>query len=290
MSRRVPNLVREFRTVARLPRNSSTWFKGRTRLSSCSEPGSLLTRFESFELSQTNQIRDWPLHRWTPNLRVWWEGSLFGADLRSSRPARRHGSPGPASRVSMNVHRGRSRKLSIRAGCLSLVALLAISCGSAARRSGTPAAPRGPRQCQRSDVAVSFVRDLGVALGNRDGTLVVRNRSHRACAVRGYPTLRLEDAHHTPRTTRVDRGPTYFQLDRGPRVVVLVPGARAVANVAWTIEPRPDEPQRTVCEPISPWIDVTVPGQRVASRLPFNESPCDHGHLFTTALRAAHQS
>jgi hypothetical protein len=170
-------------------------------------------------------------------------------------------------------------------GCVALVALIAGGCGSTADQSGAPVTPRGSRQCQRSDVAVSFVRDLGVALGNRDGTLVVRNRSHRACTLRGYPGLRLEDAHRKPQPTRVERGPTYFQLDRGPHVIVLAPGARAVANVAWSIEPRPDEPQRKACEPLSPWLDVTVPGQRISTTLPFNEIACDHGHLFTTALR-----
>jgi hypothetical protein len=174
-----------------------------------------------------------------------------------------------------------------RAGvsCVTLVALLASGCGSAAHQKAAPVTPRGPRPCQGSDVAVSFVRDFGVALGNRDGTLVVRNRSHSACTVRGYPGLRLTDAHRKPQPTRVERGPTYFQLDRGPRVVVLVPKARAVANVAWSIEPRPNEPQRQTCEPISAWIDVTVPGQRKSWALRFDESACDHGHLFTTALR-----
>lgn len=171
-------------------------------------------------------------------------------------------------------------------GCIALVAPLTTGCGPAAHRNAAPATPRGPRQCQGSDVAVSFVRNFGVALGNRDGTLVVRNRSHRACTVRGYPGLRLTDAQRKPQPTRVERGPTYFQADRGPQVVLLVPEARAVADIAWSIEPRPDEPQRKACEPISAWISVTVPAQRTSWTLPFDESACDHGHLFATALRA----
>jgi hypothetical protein len=171
------------------------------------------------------------------------------------------------------------------AGCIALVALLPSGCGSATHQNAAPT-PRGPGQCQRSDVAVSFVRNFGVALGNRGGTLVVRNRSHSACTVRGYPGLRLTDAHQKPQPARVERGPTYFEPDRGPQLVVLVPKARAVANVAWSIEPRPSEPHRETCEPISAWIDVTVPGQRKSSMLRFDESACDHGHLFTTALRA----
>jgi hypothetical protein len=170
--------------------------------------------------------------------------------------------------------------------CIALVALLATGCGSAAHQNAAPVTPHGPRQCQGADVAVSFVRDFGVALGNRDGTLVVRNRSHSACTVGGYPGLRLTDAHRKPQPTRVERGPTYFQPDRGPQVVLLVPEARAVANVAWSVEPRPDEPQRKACEPISAWIDVTVPRQRKSWTLPFDESACGHGLLFTTALCA----
>jgi hypothetical protein len=171
-------------------------------------------------------------------------------------------------------------------GCIAVVALLVSGCGSAAHRKTAPVTPRGSRQCQGSDVAVSFVRNFGVALGNRDGTLVVRNRSDSSCTVRGYPGLRLMDAHRKRQPTRVELGPTYFQPDRGPKVVVLIPNARAVADVAWSIEPRPSEPQRKACEPISAWIDVSVSGQRNSWTLPFNESACDHGHLFTTALRA----
>lgn len=172
------------------------------------------------------------------------------------------------------------------AGCIALVALLGSGCGSAAHRNAAPVTQRGSRQCQGSDVAVSFVRNFGAALGNRHGTLVVRNRSQRACTVRGYPGLRLTDAHRKPQPTRVERGPTYFQPDRGPQAVLLVPEALAVADVAWSIEPRPSEPQREACEPISAWIDVTMPGQRKSWTLRFDESACDHGHLFATALRA----
>lgn len=169
--------------------------------------------------------------------------------------------------------------------CIALVALLASGCGSA-NRNAAPATALGSRQCQGSDLALSFVRNFGVALGNRHGSLVVRNRSHRACTVRGYPGLRLMDARRKPQPTRVERGPTYFEPDRGPQVVLLAPEARAVADVAWSIEPRPNEPQREACELISAWIDATVPGQRKSWTLRFDESACDHGQLFATAFRA----
>ena len=167
-------------------------------------------------------------------------------------------------------------------GCVLPLALLASGCGPAARKNAAPVTPR----CQGSNVVVSFVRNLGVALGNRDGTLVVRNRSQHTCTVRGYPGLRLVDIRRKPQPTRVERGPTYFQPDHGPQVVVLVPKGRAVADVAWSIEPRPSEPQRTTCEPISRWIDVTLPGQSRPWALRFDESACGQGLLFTTALRA----
>jgi hypothetical protein len=171
------------------------------------------------------------------------------------------------------------------AGCVALVTLITSGCGSTTHGKAA-STPSGPRQCEGSDLAVSFVRNFGAALGNRHGTLVVRNRSHGACVVRGYPGLRLTDAHQKPQPTRVERGPTYFEADRGPQLVVLVPKARAVADVAWSIQPRPSEPQREACEPISAWIEVAVPGLRKSWTLRFAESPCDHRHLFTTALRA----
>lgn len=170
---------------------------------------------------------------------------------------------------------------------IPLVVLLATA--SAARPYGRVKQSESPvaEPCQRSELSAFFSVDPGAALGNRGGTVVIRNRSGHRCSVAGYLDLRLEDGRHRQQRTRVKRGPTYFQPDRGPHLVVLDPGARAVANVAWTSEPSLGEPLRGPCEQQSRWLAVTLASQRKPFLVRLDAIVCGHGRLFTNSLRAA---
>lgn len=141
--------------------------------------------------------------------------------------------------------------------------------------------------CRRDQISISFVPNLGVALGNRHGTAEIRNVRSTACAVRGYLGLRLLDASRRVQTTHITDGGTYFQAERHPRTVVLRPNGRASADIAWSIEPRQGEPS-VYCERPSRWIEISVPSAHKNSIRRFIGDPvCAHGHLFTTPLARA---
>jgi len=174
-------------------------------------------------------------------------------------------------------------RLSAMAVALGLFVLALSACGT--NRHGQAA--KSTRLCRGDQISISFVPNLGVALGNRHGTAVIRNVQSTACSVRGYLGLRLLDAGRRVQTTRVVRGGTYFQAERRPRRVVLPPNGRATADIAWGIEPRQGE-SSVFCERPSWWIEITVPSAHRRSIRRFIGDPvCAHGHLFTTALMRA---
>jgi hypothetical protein len=163
---------------------------------------------------------------------------------------------------------------------LGLLVLALSACGTNHHREAAKSFPA----CRGNQISISFVPDLGVALGNRHGTAVIRNVQSTACFVRGYLRLRLLDAGRRIQTTHVVRGGTYFESERHSRTVVIPPNSRATADIAWSIEPRRGE-SSVFCEPPSWWIEITVPSAHEHSILRFIGDPvCAHGQLFTTAL------
>ena len=163
--------------------------------------------------------------------------------------------------------------------------VLALSgCGTARHAAVHSAVPT----CHADQISISFAPNLGVALGNRDGTAVIRNVGNATCSVRGYLRLRLLDGRRRPQRTRVVDGGTYFRLRGSPHGVVLHSNGRASADVAWGIEPSHGE-RSVFCEPKSRWIEISVPSAGKQSVVAFGgDRVCGHGRLFTTALvRAA---
>jgi hypothetical protein len=167
---------------------------------------------------------------------------------------------------------------------LGLLALALAACGTNRHAAVVTTAPT----CRATAISISFVPNLGVALGNRHGTAVIRNVGANTCAVRGYLGLRLLGFRRRVQTTHVARGGTYFQLGGHQRTVTLRPNARAIADVAWGIEPSHGEAS-VLCEPRSRWIEISLPSAHKRSVVPFvGDRVCGHGRLFTTALvRAA---
>lgn len=167
---------------------------------------------------------------------------------------------------------------------LMRVVLVAAAFPVVVASCGNPSRPSvGAPPCEASQLSVAFRPNLGVALGNRHGTVAVRNNSTTVCTVGGYLELRLRDASKHLQATHVHDGGTYFERDRGPHAVILAPGDRAVADVAWGINPSGDEPSPD-CEPRSRGLEVSLPdvGKRAIVR--FGEPVCRHGDISTDAL------
>lgn len=140
-------------------------------------------------------------------------------------------------------------------------------------------------RCHTSELAVSLGR-MEAGLGNVGVNVYLRNRSAPTCFVFGYVGFRLRDRHRRRQPSRVRWGNTYFQIDPRPHRVVLRPGARAVANLAWTANPLPGERQNGPCEPTSSWLEVTPPEERASRLVRFGAVVCGHGALASAALTA----
>lgn len=117
-------------------------------------------------------------------------------------------------------------------------------------------------------------------MSNRGIDITVTDTGRVACTLDGYLRLRLLDADHTPLSTTVERGPTYFEPDPGPESITLRPGDVLAADVAWVYPSAPSDPQ---VEPA--YLRVTTPGAEDGSfTIPFSHGPVYRGRLATTAL------
>ncbi|GHC34980.1 DUF4232 domain-containing protein [Streptomyces cinnamoneus] len=127
-------------------------------------------------------------------------------------------------------HKSRTSATAAAAALVLATAVVpAHAATSAADRAGAAVAT-----CGTSDLRIGFAERLGGGMNHAGGTLELKNTSGRACALRGYPGLGLEDARHTPLPTRTVRGSTWYADDPGNRLVVLGPGRTARAVVSWT--------------------------------------------------------
>lgn len=120
------------------------------------------------------------------------------------------------------------------AGAAALVVTAGLSTAAAAQDASATDAAATTRTCTASDLGISFHNRLGGGMNHAGGTLEFKNTSSSACALRGYPGLGLENAHHDGLPARAIRGNTWYADDPGNKVVRIQPGGTAHAVVAWT--------------------------------------------------------
>ncbi|MEV0679809.1 DUF4232 domain-containing protein [Actinosynnema sp. NPDC050436] len=118
------------------------------------------------------------------------------------------------------------------------------SAGSAAPVPPTSPAPATPvsTRCTAASLA-GEVGSVDPGAGNRYATFVVTNTGSAMCTLSGYSGFQLQDGSGQPLPTDLQR-----TEDPGPSPVTLQPGAKAAANLRWTVVPTGDEPVRGPCE------------------------------------------
>ena len=117
------------------------------------------------------------------------------------------------------------------AATLIPVAALAATAAPATQAAGT-AVPR----CLEGNLATGL---YGHESGNYDGQgqggfiLTLTNTGSRACSLKGYPGLGLQNARHHTVRSRTHWGRTYFAADPGRHLIVLSPGETASASIGF---------------------------------------------------------
>jgi hypothetical protein len=131
--------------------------------------------------------------------------------------------------------------------------------------SGTP----GGDRCHTSDLGLAFgPGDAGA--GQRFGTVILRNRSGRRCAVQGFGGLQLLDAAKRPLPTTLSR------VGAAPRVV-LGPGSDQISKeIAWAAIPTGADPDPAKQCPLPAYVAVTPPDETTSlvGRWPYS-AVCD---------------
>ncbi|MGK5728877.1 DUF4232 domain-containing protein [Streptomyces sp. URMC 124] len=169
------------------------------------------------------------------------------------------------------------RRSAATAVAIAATAAAVTVAGGAATASAAPAAARTPT-CDVSGLRASLDDKGGHQNGmSHVGTvLVLTNTSGRACALRGYPGLQLEDAHHKAVDTTTSWGSTYFIPDPGKSTLLLQPGGSAEAALAWAHADAPRMVQ-------AGYLRITPPASRDHLTIPF-EQMVTNGQLSVTAF------
>ncbi len=164
----------------------------------------------------------------------------------------------------------------------AVTAGIALAAGTVLTASGVAAAAPAARTaatCTTSALHASLVdkgRGGQTGMSHIGKVLVLKNTSGRACALRGYPGLGLENGRHQPQTSHTHWGATYFAPDPGARTIVLRPGQSAEADLVWADA---DAPRMVRAS----YLEVTPPGSRDHLTVPFNHV-VTNGDLSVTAL------
>ncbi|MDF3289631.1 DUF4232 domain-containing protein [Streptomyces silvisoli] len=164
----------------------------------------------------------------------------------------------------------------------AVTAGIALAAGTVLAASGVAAAApaaRGTATCTTSGLHASLVdkgRGGQAGMSHIGKVLVLKNTSGRTCALRGYPGLRLENAHHQSQTTHTHWGATYFVPDPGAKTIVLRPGQSAEADLVWADA---DAPRMVRAA----YLEVTPPASRGHLTIPFNHI-VTNGDLSVTAF------
>jgi hypothetical protein len=142
--------------------------------------------------------------------------------------------------------------------------------------SPDPVQPAGD-WCQPEDTTLTVSSTDG-ALGHREVTLVLGNRSTRSCVVDGYPDVAFASSTDHALSVSVEHGSSYLATNPGAGAIMLAPGASAESHLAW------DATGKTANTAATLWA-ATYPGaQRV--QLPINTDIADGSAVTTTAWAA----
>lgn len=126
------------------------------------------------------------------------------------------------------------------------------------------------------------VQPMDSAAGNRDVTLVVRNKSTETCTLWGYGGLELLSATKEPIPTAAERN-----LDPAPTLVTLAPEATAGKILHWSVVAAGDEPATGPCQPRTAAINVLPPDETEAFTVDYEfGSVCARGRIETSAYFA----
>ena len=110
------------------------------------------------------------------------------------------------------------------------------STASPAAAAGESAAAPAVKRCDAT-VLKGAVEPTDAGAGNRYGKFVVTNSSTAPCTLNGYSGFQLQTADGTAVPTKLER-----KADPGPKAISLAPGAKAVANLHWSVVPGGNEP------------------------------------------------
>jgi hypothetical protein len=168
----------------------------------------------------------------------------------------------------------------IRVGAIATsVVLVCLGAVMTTVNGADAAIARTVGRCHTSQVAASLIPESPAA-GQRFATLVLTNRSQRACGIFGYEGLQLLDRRLGPLPTHLIRR----DLD-ARRNLVMRPGRSASALLHWTVVPSSDEPVTRPCEPTPALVRVTPPNEFRSLIIPWRLGPvCGHGRVDTRPL------
>jgi hypothetical protein len=155
---------------------------------------------------------------------------------------------------------------------LALRAALASSALAALVVAGPAMANPAAAPCGAGQLA-GKVRQTSGAAGTTAVSIAIRNTSPAACALRGFPRLKLRNAAG-PLPTRVRHGGVAL-LERPVTTVTLAPGARASLLLTYSNVPTGNE---VTCRQATRLVVILGDGRGRFS-LPFDAAPCNRGTL-----------
>lgn len=140
------------------------------------------------------------------------------------------------------------------------------------------ASPAAIPACRTADLSARLGA-IGAGAGQRYETLTLTNVSHHTCHTYGYVGMLFLDAHGRGLPTDVVR-----DHSSRPHRVVLRPGARATAQLHWSVIPSSSDP-RGQCGPAPRRVEVTPPDEttHLIIRWP-GGSVCERGQVSVTHL------
>ncbi|GHH54916.1 DUF4232 domain-containing protein [Lentzea cavernae] len=118
--------------------------------------------------------------------------------------------------------------------------------------------------------------------GNRYGKFVVTNGGAVPCTLNGYSGFQLENASGAV-PTKLER-----KADPGPAALTLAPGAKASANLHWSVVPAGSEPVEGTCQPEPSKVAAIPPNETAPLSLPWTLGPvCSGGRIEISAFYAS---
>lgn len=153
---------------------------------------------------------------------------------------------------------------------------------SSAPKSDDLAAPAdGVKRCD-SAVLKGEVTPTDAGAGNRYGKFVVTNSGAAPCTLNGYSGFQLENGSGAV-PTKLER-----KADPGPTAVTLAPGAKASANLHWSVVPAGSEPVEGSCQPEPSKVAAIPPNETAPLSVPWTFGPvCSGGRIEISAFYAS---